>query len=323
MWRQGSLGHAQVATSPMISEKRQQKWLPIPPPGERPPVRLEIHGHGVADYPPGSTFGPRTLQDYELVWIVEGDVVWEVDGNRHVCPPGSILCCRPGQRDGFIWDPRHRTRHGYVHFAIVEAGDLPTPAAWPTVLQTGADDILLPLLEHVLWLLGQSGAEVHCHDALTLALRCYGTGRAGTDRSPPSPYDQPLVEGLLIELRRRWQDGPWLPPAIDELAATLGVTRAHLGRILRRELDVSPQELLRCLRLERAASLLARGNLPVQDVASRCGFESAFHFSRRFSAAYGCAPREFRARILAGGGRPNLPLVRVRQFAQRFWRRQG
>src|ERR1700752_3800704 len=43
-------------------------------------LRLAITAHGLADYPPGATFGPRTLRDYEFVLIVEGDVLWMSDG---------------------------------------------------------------------------------------------------------------------------------------------------------------------------------------------------------------------------------------------------
>jgi transcriptional regulator GlxA family with amidase domain len=59
-------------------------------------------------------------------------------------------------------------------------------------------------------------------------------------------------------------------------------------------------EVLRLLRLDRAAQLLTRTDLAVQEVADLVGFEDAFHFSRLFRAEFGHAPREFRQGSLLG-----------------------
>lgn len=50
------------------------------------------------------------------------------------------------------------------------------------------------------------------------------------------------------------------------------------------------------LRLERAAHILASlpaGAIHAQEVAYRCGFASAAHFSRAFKDRYGMPPRAF------------------------------
>src|SRR5437773_3582903 len=75
-------------------------------------------GGAIAVYPPGSTWGPRTLHDFEFVWILEGDAVWSCNGVRHEAPPGTLLLARPGTREHYRWDPAHQTRHAFVHFAI-------------------------------------------------------------------------------------------------------------------------------------------------------------------------------------------------------------
>ena len=33
-------------------------------------------GPTVADYPPGSTFGPRDARSYEFVWLLRGSATW-------------------------------------------------------------------------------------------------------------------------------------------------------------------------------------------------------------------------------------------------------
>jgi len=54
-------------------------------------------------------------------------------------------------------------------------------------------------------------------------------------------------------------------------------------------------ELLRELRMHRAASLLVRTDLPVKRVAEIIGFRSRSAFTRTFTDAMGMSPRHFRA----------------------------
>ena len=76
-----------------------------------------INDCGLADYPPGGgKLGPRTLPDFEFLWMERGECLWEFDGHTEICPPGSVLLCPPGMRDTWTWDPDRITRHGFVHF---------------------------------------------------------------------------------------------------------------------------------------------------------------------------------------------------------------
>jgi transcriptional regulator GlxA family with amidase domain len=53
-------------------------------------------------------------------------------------------------------------------------------------------------------------------------------------------------------------------------------------------------ELLRELRVHRAASWLTQSDLPVKRVAELVGFQSRSAFSRTFVSATGHSPRQFR-----------------------------
>lgn len=71
----------------------------------------------------------------------------------------------------------------------------------------------------------------------------------------------------------------------------------HLYQLLARE-QVSLEQWVITERLALGARLLGRPDLaatPIAAVARRCGFRDAAHFSRRFRAAYGMSPRDWRA----------------------------
>jgi AraC family transcriptional regulator len=283
-------------------------------------MTFTITGHGLAVYPPGATFGPRLLRDFEFVWIVDGDVASQHDEERHDCPPGTVLLGRPGMRDRYEWDQARTTRHGYVHFLLdLNGARLPPQERWPLVRLPEPDDIMRPLFRHLAWLLAArpSGWEELAQGALRQALMAFisgGRGVAGEEGEEGSP----LVDAVMAHVAEQWSGGALAPLTLRDLARVAGVTPGHLVRVFRRVLDATPMQVLRLLRLDRAATLLARSNLAVQAVAEQTGFASPFHFSRQFRAAYGHSPREFRRRVAAGMDRFGTR-HRFRELSARLW----
>lgn len=272
----------------------------------------------LATYPAGATFGPRTLRDFEFVWVLDGDVVWHQDGHDHQAPPGTLILARPGMTDGFTWDPRRATRHGFVHFTVPRRGrGLPAEATWPLLRQLAASDVLPHLFRHLAWLQGHRPPawEDLAEATLAQALVAFVTGASGTV-GEDDPGSAPLVDRAFAEVHRRWGDGPRHPIPVEALAHAVGVSRGHLIRVFRLALGVGPAEAIRLVRLDRAASLLGRTNLRIQDIANAVGFEDPFHFSKAFHQTYGCAPRTFRQRCADGHAMPTLPLVQVRRYTE-------
>lgn len=277
-------------------------------------VRVVPGGHGLAVYPAGSSFGPRTLVDWEFVWIVDGDAVFISDGREHAAPAGTVILARPGMTDGYRWDARRGSRHGYVHFTLDAAGAaIPPAAAWPLMRRLGADSVVPILLRSCVRALDERGpgwAEIAA-GALRQALLVYlaGGGEVAGEEPPPPPT---AVARALSRLREVWgASDAWTPLSITALARAAGVSREHLARAFQRHYGTSPRAAQLAIRLDRSAHLLARTDLPVREVARLSGFGDQFHFSRRFSAAYGASPRAFRLRIAAGAPLPQHPLVRV------------
>jgi DNA-binding response OmpR family regulator len=79
---------------------------------------------------------------------------------------------------------------------------------------------------------------------------------------------------------------------VDQFAEAMGISRVHLYRRLQDLLGESPSTLIRSVRLERAAQLLAQQAGSVSEVAYGVGFKSVSHFSRAFREQHGHVPSE-------------------------------
>jgi AraC-like DNA-binding protein len=83
-------------------------------------------------------------------------------------------------------------------------------------------------------------------------------------------------------------------PDLDpgRIAQEANVSTYSLGRAFR-SAGQTPMRYLMSLRLNRAAQMLAEEGLQIEEIACRCGFADAPHFSKAFRKRFGMTPREF------------------------------
>lgn len=128
-----------------------------------------------------------------------------------------------------------------------------------------------------------------------------------------------MEQSLILLLRRqylsgdegvRWIDGladeklwcalqvmldrPSEPHTVESLADVAGVSRSVLADRFTRVYGAGPIDLLRSIRLQKAAELLATSDVPVKRVSEMIGYSSRSYFSKAFEDKYGVRPQGFR-----------------------------
>jgi len=257
---------------------------------------------GIAAYPPGASFGPQLLYDFEFVWLLEGTATAKLDATTIPVTSDLILLVRPGMTCRYDWDRERRTVHGFFHFSFdYSSPDWPPLKDWPLTRKLAPDDLLRPLSRYVIGLAQSSAPDraALLENAVTLMLRAFLSGHSALAPEALGKVP-PAVEKALAAIRRSLAFDPPQVLTLPELAHAAHVTPEHLCRLFRRHLQLGPLECASLARLERAASLLVRSNLSVKEIATATGFVSPYHFSNRFRAIYGVSPRDYRAAMRAG-----------------------
>lgn len=141
---------------------------------------------------------------------------------------------------------------------------------------------------------GDPGAEALAN-ATTKLVRALLLSAAHTEDSEPvrSVMDDTLLTRVMAYARRHLADRALTP---ERIAAEHAVSVRRLYLLLS-EAGISLEQWLITERLAKARQMLASARydrLTVAAVAARCGFSSPSHFSRRFQAAYGVTPSEWR-----------------------------
>lgn len=81
---------------------------------------------------------------------------------------------------------------------------------------------------------------------------------------------------------------------LDQMGELCMISKPHLIRCFRKELNCTPHDYLLDFRLREAKQRLTGSADSVESIAEQCGFNSVSHFSRAFRKRVGMTPSEFR-----------------------------
>ncbi|GII95040.1 GlxA family transcriptional regulator [Sinosporangium siamense] len=105
------------------------------------------------------------------------------------------------------------------------------------------------------------------------------------------PADDELVRRVVDHVHERL-DGDLSTAALADRA---GVSERHLTRLFTMHAGQTPGRFVRGVRIEAALHLITATRLPLERVATRCGFGSAESLRQAFTRRYGVAPSRYRA----------------------------
>lgn len=99
------------------------------------------------------------------------------------------------------------------------------------------------------------------------------------------PYTQKLFKIIFQQF-----DNPEL--TVESLADLMATNRSHFQRKVKAMLGISPSELIRTIRLEKARELLLKKQGNVTEIAYQTGFSSQSYFTKCFTQHFGVSPSQ-------------------------------
>jgi AraC-like DNA-binding protein len=251
---------------------------------ERTPARI-----GETVYPPGGSYGPAWQRNLELVLVYTGSARVSVDGEPllHI-PPGWVALRLPHRLEHYAFDDSVPTHHSWVELYV---------ESWPTSLldRFSALPPLVPISSALTTLISDGIAVTRTPwstaEPLIASLAAAAVWRYVAEAESNTRGGDDIVERARHFIHSHVED-----PEIDlqQIAAAAHVSPPHLVRCFRRDLGVTPIAYLWQRRVAVGIDLLISTGLPVGDIATRAGFSSVYHFSRRVKAQTGLPPTKVR-----------------------------
>jgi AraC family L-rhamnose operon transcriptional activator RhaR len=266
---------------------------------------------------PHSSGQPVHDHDFiEIVLVLRGSAWQQTPAGSHPIRRGDVIVLRPG-----AWHSYEKSRSLLIYnccfgpellrHELAWLMDEPALASllWGTARATATRGVTT-------WAL-TSGQTVECEKALSFLEESLES-RQPVPRAeqvarlvvflakvaaamPPARVDERNSTGqrlhvavaTTIRLIETELARPW---SLTELAAESRVSREYLIRLFKKVTGLTPLAYLARCRAEKAASLLVRSDQSIGEIGALVGWETPYHFARRFKAHFGIAASTYRRR---------------------------
>ena len=87
---------------------------------------------------------------------------------------------------------------------------------------------------------------------------------------------------------------------VEMVAREIGVSASHLTALFHRQMNISPGEYIRRVKLEESKCLIREGKMNFSQIAAALHYSTIHHFSRQFKDKFGISPSEYAKSLQAG-----------------------
>ena len=220
---------------------------------------------------------------FELICVLDGELHVTVDGGLYRIKEGEAILILPNQiHQG------HTPQHSSSYLCIFENalvgefyGKVKVFGAQQPVFSIADTDLVARLSE-------ANGSRYHLKSLLYEVIDRFDRNADGYLSRGNRAGE--TVGRILTIISRRFAE----PITMQAIARELGYDHRYLSNLLQKGLNTTFRRLLNEYRVTHAKRLLLKGDLPVSNVASECGYDSICSFNRNFRQLTGVTPTAYR-----------------------------
>lgn len=271
----------------------QGREAPFSPNGIRLPYRSNVSFDFVA-------LSYTSPQANRYAYKMEGiDEDWNYTSDAHTAsyaqlPPGNYQFRVRGSNNDGVWNPEETTLSVRI-----------LPPWWRTIWAYLIYIVILSsgfVLSHRIYrrrevqkireqqLLAELAREREAHRTQEMFINQITYGACTPQGDAMSHADEQLMSQLISKVRDNLADPNY---NVEALAAAMNMSRSSLHRKIKSLTDLSSLDFIRIIRLKRAAELLQEGELRINEICDRVGFQSPSYFAKVFHKQFGVTPTEF------------------------------
>lgn len=227
---------------------------------------------------------------YELTYVDRGQLHCVVDGNGFILKQGQLMIFAPHQ-----WHMQYT--------------DLDTTARFLTIAFDLSSDLELRLADRVFELssdeavflrrIVQESEQRDCYSGdmirgnLKLLLLSILRDTGGGKKRLKTPLALHNESDLVGRTLRYVADHVYDKLTVESVAREVGVSASHLTALFHRQMNISPGEYIRRVKLEESKCLIREGKMNFSQIAATLKYSTIHHYSRQFKDNFGISPSEY------------------------------
>ena len=245
------------------------------------------YNHTIRKKPSKEAFSGHSHNLYEILYVIEGDISYIIEGKKYKLRSGDLIITRPRkyhliQPDSSVDYERHNILFDHKELGInakIIPGEL-------DVINVKQESIIDSIFKKLDYYAGKFAREDFSAVATLLIQEIiYNLSLIKEKRDATSSEINPLLSKAISYI-----DGHLFTiKSISEIAEAVFVTESYLFRLFKSDLMQTPKKYITEKRLLYAQNQIKKGKRPT-DVSVECGFDDYTTFYRNYSARFGRAP---------------------------------
>lgn len=240
--------------------------------------------------------------EYEIHYIVNGELNWWVEDSNYILRAGTILVIRPGERHGSRTGALEPCEHFWLRVSIRKESQLPGLSDEQhqnlceafNGIEKRSFIVSTTIHEAFSYLLKEHhSADIHSlttcraalHNMLVTIIRDYKKNKGDSEIME--------ISRSIESSMRRVKGNLSNPPSVRQLANEVGISEAGFRKRFRTEIGCSPLDYINRRRIDEAQRLMTLGNTNIKEISYDLGFSSRQYFSTVFKRVTGVSPGEF------------------------------
>jgi len=236
----------------------------------------------------------HTHDSMEMIYLINGDVSYVVEGRANAVSNGSLILTRPGNRHHI----RFNTQEIYDRYDV-QFDEKILPAEIAACIPDGIDVIKFDAELFVDELFRRM--ELYCnyfsddmlkkvltnliHEVICNVYIASKNAKSGTF------YEINNVDPLLQRAREYIERNLTENLSLEQICGELQITKSSLRNLFRRHMKINPKQYIISKRMAYAQRAIRDGERPTE-IYPRCGFADYSSFYRCYKKYFGCAPSD-------------------------------
>lgn len=255
---------------------------------------------GYAKCDPLHSFGPGVRPNYVIHYILEGEGIYHVDGQKFRLQAGQGFIIEPNILTFYQADQHHPWSYVWVGFSGPRAPEYLSYLGFNhnhLIFKSSETKRIRDLVFQMLRSNQNTPKnEFYLHGLFFEFFSCLideNAPRQQEDLNHDRETTNRYLREAIAYIQQHFAEGL----RVSDLANHVAVSRGYLYQIFNETLGMSPKQYLTNFCMTRATELLTLDDEPVEEVAKKCGYPNPIAFSALFRKRMGTSPTQYRNQV--------------------------
>ena len=225
--------------------------------------------------------------DYQLIYICEGQCVVTLDGTVQIAYPGDCILYRPGEAQDYLLAKKVKPHTYWIHFN----GEVCQKLFETLLLQ----NVHIIKVEHLVSRVCQYyNLEVPNRELICSGMMQTILALLSNELYKGNPHSGEKGKDKVSEVISHIKMVPNLNITVSECADFCKMSKVHFSRFFKQITGMPPVQFVLKIRIDRAKELLDFTDKPIAEIAEASGFPDQNYFARTFKKITGMSPTQYR-----------------------------